>query len=124
MTRSLGVDLRWRVVEAVEESVSVREAARRIKEGISTAALPPGKLDRCNLLDPTFQSGLIGATGFVVVGRRIEAKRPASPSDRHAPIDQYPIDQLALPSRARAATVAASDGTSSRTKRWRCCRIN
>ena len=37
MTRSLGVDLRWRVIEAVEEGVSAREAARRFKVGISTA---------------------------------------------------------------------------------------
>ena len=37
MTKSLGVDLRWRVIEEVEEVVSAREAARRFKVGISTA---------------------------------------------------------------------------------------
>ncbi|WP_281023717.1 IS630 family transposase [Minwuia sp. IMCC3009] len=37
MIRSLGVDLRWRVIEAVEEGVSAREAARRFRVGISTA---------------------------------------------------------------------------------------
>lgn len=37
MTKSLGVDLRWHVIEEVEEVVSAREAARRFKVGISTA---------------------------------------------------------------------------------------
>ena len=37
MTRSLGVDLRLRVIEAVEEGVSAREAARRFRVGVSTA---------------------------------------------------------------------------------------
>lgn len=37
MTRSLGVDLRWRVIEAAEEGVSAREVARRFRVGISTA---------------------------------------------------------------------------------------
>ncbi len=40
MTRHLGVGLRWRVIEAVEEGVSAREAARRVKVGISTAMQP------------------------------------------------------------------------------------
>ena len=37
MTRSLSVDLRLRVIEAVEEGLSAREAARRFRVGISTA---------------------------------------------------------------------------------------
>lgn len=37
MTRSLSVDLRFRVIEAVEDGLSAREAARRFRVGISTA---------------------------------------------------------------------------------------
>lgn len=37
MTRSLSEDLRGRVIEAVSEGVSTREAARRFRIGISTA---------------------------------------------------------------------------------------
>ena len=37
MTRSLSEDLRGRVIEAVSEGISTREAARRFRIGISTA---------------------------------------------------------------------------------------
>jgi transposase len=37
ITRSLSVDLRLRVIEAVEDGLSAREAARRFRVGISTA---------------------------------------------------------------------------------------
>jgi transposase len=37
MTRSLSADLRRRVIAAIEEGVSTREAARRFRIGISTA---------------------------------------------------------------------------------------
>ena len=37
MTRSLSVDLRSRVIAAIEDGVSTREAARRFQIGISTA---------------------------------------------------------------------------------------
>jgi transposase len=37
MTRSLSADLRGRVIAAIEEGVSTREAARRFRIGISTA---------------------------------------------------------------------------------------
>ena len=37
MTRSLSADLRGRVIAAIEEGLSTREAARRFQVGISTA---------------------------------------------------------------------------------------
>lgn len=37
MTRSLSGDLRGRVIAAIEDGVSTREAARRFRIGISTA---------------------------------------------------------------------------------------
>ncbi len=37
MTRSLSADLRGRVIAAIEDGVSTREAARRFRIGISTA---------------------------------------------------------------------------------------
>lgn len=37
MTRSLSADLRTRVIAAIEDGVSTREAARRFRIGISTA---------------------------------------------------------------------------------------
>jgi len=37
MTRSLSADLRQRVISAIEDGMSTREAARRFKIGISTA---------------------------------------------------------------------------------------
>ena len=37
MTRSLSSDLRGRVIEAISEGLSTREAARRFKVGISTS---------------------------------------------------------------------------------------
>ena len=37
MTRSLSGDLRGRVIAAIEEGLSTREAARRFQVGISTA---------------------------------------------------------------------------------------
>lgn len=37
MTRSLSVDLRGRVIAAIEDGLSTREAARRFQIGISTA---------------------------------------------------------------------------------------
>ncbi|MFD1985543.1 helix-turn-helix domain-containing protein [Mesorhizobium newzealandense] len=37
MTRSLSADLRGRVIAAIEDGVSTREAARRFRTGISTA---------------------------------------------------------------------------------------
>jgi len=37
MTRSLSADLRGRVIEAISEGLSTREAARRFKVGISTS---------------------------------------------------------------------------------------
>jgi len=37
MTRSLSADLRGRVIEAISEGLSTREAARRFRIGISTA---------------------------------------------------------------------------------------
>lgn len=37
MARAYGVDLRKRVIEAIEEGLSTREAARRFSIGISTS---------------------------------------------------------------------------------------
>ena len=37
MTRSLSADLRGRVIAAIEDGISTREAARRFRIGISTA---------------------------------------------------------------------------------------
>jgi hypothetical protein len=52
-----------------------------------------------NLLDPSFERGLPGSSGFVVVGRRIEPQDLAGSSDRYAPIHQHSVDQLALAGR-------------------------
>ena len=63
MTRSLSADLRGRVIAAIEEGISTREAARRFRIGISTAgawyrryratgeiqARKPGQPSRCKL---------------------------------------------------------------------------
>lgn len=46
-------------------------------------------------LDPGFETGLVGATGSVVIARRVHLKHPASPPDRHAPISPTPVYQLA-----------------------------
>ncbi len=55
-----------------------------------------------DLPDPLFQAGLTGATGFVMVSRGIEPQNLAGSPDRYAPINQYPIDQLALPDRPQS----------------------
>ena len=39
-----------------------------------------------NLLDPSFQAGLLAATGFVMIGGPIEFQDRARPPDRDAPI--------------------------------------
>ena len=43
-----------------------------------------------------FEAGLVGATGSVVIARRVHLQHPASPPDRHAPITPTPVHQLAL----------------------------
>lgn len=48
---------------------------------------------------PAFRAGLSGPTGLEMVGRRIERKNPVGPSDRHAPVRQHSVDQLALTDR-------------------------
>jgi hypothetical protein len=52
-----------------------------------------------DLLDPLFESGLTGATGFVMVGRSVELEGLAGPADRHLPLTADPVDELALPAR-------------------------
>ncbi len=52
-----------------------------------------------DLLDAFFKTGLTGPTGFVMIGRRVKTKYATSTADRYAPIDQYPVDKLALAAR-------------------------
>jgi len=93
MTRSLSVDLRGRVIAAIENGVSTREAARRFRIGISTAgswyrryratgemeARKQGQPSRSKL-DPhgDYIVGLIEATPDITlaeIGKRLVAER-------------------------------------------------
>ncbi len=100
MTRSLSADLRGRVIAAIEDGVSTREAARRFRIGISTAgswyrryretgeveARKQGQPSRSKL-DPhvDYIVGLIEATPDITlaeIGERLVAERDvrAAPS--------------------------------------------
>jgi transposase len=100
MTRSLSADLRGRVIAAIEDGVSTREAARRFRIGISTAgswyrryretgeveARKQGQPSRSKL-DPhvDYIAGLIEATPDITlaeIGERLVAERDvrAAPS--------------------------------------------
>ena len=93
MTRSLSADLRGRVIAAIEDGVSTREAARRFRIGISTAgswyrryratgemeARKQGQPSRSKL-DPhgDYILGLIEATPDITlaeIGERLVAER-------------------------------------------------
>jgi len=93
MTRSLSADLRGRVIAAIEDGVSTREAARRFRIGISTAgswyrryrktgemeARKQGQPSRSKL-DPhvDYIVGLIEATPDITlaeIGKRLVAER-------------------------------------------------
>jgi hypothetical protein len=52
-----------------------------------------------DLLDPSFEAGLLAATGFVMISRPIEFQDAARPPDRDAPIIANRRRQLALASR-------------------------
>lgn len=100
MTRSLGGDLRGRVIAAIDDGVSTREAARRFRIGISTAgawyrryretgeteAHKQGQPSRPKLgAHETFILGLIEALPDIAlaeIGERLAAERgvQAAPS--------------------------------------------
>ena len=54
---------------------------------------------RANLFDPSFETDLLAATGFVMIGGPIEFQDAARPPDRDAPIIANRRRQLALASR-------------------------
>jgi hypothetical protein len=67
-------------------------------DNIHTAIAIPHKVC-ADLLDATFKSGLIGATGFVVICGSVDFQDAAGRSNQKIPFLTNRIDQLALPSR-------------------------
>ena len=68
-----------------------------------------------NLSDALFQSGLSGATGFVVIRRCVDLEHATRPSDRYVPFATHLINQLALPEPSRAFN-QCSDGGAAKTE--------
>src|SRR3546814_4737982 len=61
-----------------------------------------------DLLDALLQKGRIGSAGLIVVTGSVERQNPAGPPDRHAPVQQHPVDQLALPIRPQSFRLMTS----------------
>src|SRR3546814_5480354 len=59
-------------------------------------------------LDALLKKGRIGAAGLIVVTGSVERQNPAGPPDRHAPVQQHPVDQLALPIRPQSFRLMTS----------------
>src|SRR3546814_9327110 len=67
-----------------------------------------------DLLDALLKKGRIGAAGLIVVTGSVERQNPAGPPDRHAPVQQHPVDQLALPIRPQSFRLMTSCRTEGR----------
>ena len=61
-----------------------------------------------NLSDPLFEERLSGATGFIVIGRRVEQEHMTRPADRYIPVAAHLINELALPDRVQSLRRSAS----------------
>jgi hypothetical protein len=61
-----------------------------------------GHVSRADLLDASFEAGLIGATGFVMVGGSIDFQSRAGSPDRNISLVTNRVDQLALPNQLSA----------------------
>src|SRR3546814_2992210 len=77
--------------------------------GVQTCALPIlANVRLADLLDALLKKGRIGAAGLIVVTGSVERQNPAGPPDRHAPVQQHPVDQLALPIRPQSFRLMTS----------------